>query len=214
VDEPTPLRRGFHRQLDVIDGKVTELFALVTAGLAAATDTFLAGDRESARAVADRDELIDSLYHDIETLVERSLLLQAPVASELRYLLSVLRIVPELERSGDLVEHIASRAARGIGLELSPRIRGLVDRMGEVAFELWRRAADAFADRDPDAADRLDRLDDTLDDLHTQFIAELAAGGVALPVAMEMSLVGRFYERLGDHAHHIAQRVRYLAQGP
>ena len=210
---PTPLRKGFHAALDAIDGKVISLFALVTEGLAGATETFLAVDRDSARALADRDELIDSLYREVEHQVEQSLVLQAPVAGELRYLLSVLRIVPELERSGDLVEHIASRAARGLGGELTPELRGLVARMGEVGVDLWRKAADAFADRDPTAADRLNRLDDQLDDLHTQLVGVLAAGTVALPVALEMSLVGRFYERLGDHAHHVTQRVRYLAQG-
>ena len=186
----------------------------MTEGLAAATDTLLAGDRELAREVADRDELIDSLYHDLEVLVERSLLLQAPVASELRYLLSVLRIVPELERSGDLVEHIASRAARGLGAELTPADARHCRRA-------WARSPSSCGSGRPTRSPSVTRppphgstgIDDKLDDLHTQFIAELAAGASPIAVAMEMALVGRFYERLGDHAHHIARRVRYLAQG-
>jgi len=119
---PHQLRKAFNQELDEIDAKVTQLFALVTEGLAAATDTFLAGDRVGAREVVGRDALIDSLYGDIEELVQRVLLLQSPVASDLRYLLSVLRIVPELERSGDLAEHIASRAARGLGALTARRL--------------------------------------------------------------------------------------------
>jgi phosphate transport system protein len=210
---PKPLRTAFHQDLDAMDEKVVQLFALVTEGLAAATDTFLSVDREAAQAIVERDALIDSLYLDIQTIAERVLLLQAPMAGELRFVLGVLRIVPEIERSGDLAEHIAARAARGLGAELTPRIRGLIDRMGSIATEMWRQTADAYADRDGAAPERLNRLDDEIDDLHLQLVAELASGAVPLPVALEMSLVGRFYERLGDHAVHISERLRYVVDG-
>ncbi len=210
---PDNLRRAFYRDLDEIDEKVTRLFALVTESLAAATDTFLAGDRASARLVVRRDQLIDSLYADVELLVQRNLLLQAPVASEMRYLLSMLRIVPELERSGDLAEHIASRAADGLGAELTPTVRGYVERMGTAAVVMWRAAADAFADRDGTAAPQLDALDDALDLLHDELSAILLAGELPVAAAIEMALVARFYERLGDHALHITERIRYLALG-
>jgi phosphate transport system protein len=199
--------------LDAIDEKVIELFALVTEALAAATDTFLAGDRETARAIVDRDKLLDSLYEDIERLVQRQIVLQAPVAGELRFLLSVLRIVPELERSGDLAEHIAARAVSGLGTQLTPHVRGIIQQMGQVGVVMWRKAADAYADRDGAAADQLNHLDDRLDDLHTELIAELTAGTHSVAVSMEMTLVGRFYERLGDHAVHVTERMRYAAQG-
>ena len=211
MSELTPLRRTFHHELDVIDTKVIELFAMVTEGLAAATDTFLAGDRESARQVADRDQLIDSLYHDVETLVERSLLLQAPVASELRYLLSVLRIVPELERSHDLVVQIAGRANHILNEDLSPRCQGLIERMGDLASDMWRQAVDSWYQRDRSAAANLGERDNEMDELYASLMAELASGRLALPVTMEMTLVARFYERLGDHAVNIARRVIYLA---
>jgi phosphate transport system protein len=205
------LRQAFRRAIEEIDQKVMQLFALVSESVAVATDMLLAAERASTRDVAQREQLIDSLYADIEQLVERHLLIQAPVASEFRYLLSVLRIVPELERSGDLAEHIAARAAAGLGAELTPAVRGFVDRMGSQASAMWRAAADAWADRDGDAAERLDELDDDLDELHEQLMTTLAAGEVSVAVAMEMALVGRFYERLGDHALHIAERVRYIA---
>jgi len=76
-----------------------------------------------------------------------------------------------------------------------------------------RGSADAYAERDPSGASRLREIDDELDDLHVSLTAELASGKLSIPVAIEVALVGRFYERLGDHAVNIAARVRYLATG-
>jgi phosphate transport system protein len=163
--------------------------------------------------IKQRDHIIDDLNEDLQGVVERNLLLQAPVASELRFLLSVLRIVPELERSGDLAEHIASRAAKGLGSDLTPAVRGLIEKMGNLGVSMWRAAADAYADRDGDASERIDKLDDQLDDLHDQLAELLANGELPIRPALEMALVARFYERLGDHALHITERVGYLA-GP
>ena len=206
----TELRIAFHQSLDEIDGHVTQLFALVTEGLAAATYALLAADRDAGRAVVQKDKVVDELYLRVEELTLREVALQSPVASDLRFLLSVLRIVPELERSGDLVEHIAAGAARGLAGELNPRIRGLVTEMGRVGVELWRMAADAYAERDGGAARRIADGDDELDELHLSLRTELASGSVrSVPVAIEMALLGRFYERLGDHAVNIARRIEY-----
>jgi phosphate transport system protein len=205
------LRKTFHQELEDIDSKVVQLFALVTESLAAATDSLLSGDRANAMAIKQRDSIIDDLNDDLQQVVERNLLLQAPVAGELRFLLSVLRIVPELERSGDLAEHIASRAAKGLGSELTPPVRGLIERMGSIGVSMWRAAADAYADRDGTASVAIDELDDELDALHDEMADLLANGALPLKPALEMALVARFYERLGDHALHISERVRYLA---
>lgn len=203
-----PLRADFHRELESIDEKVNRLFAMVTENLAAATDSLLAGDREQARQIAGADDVIDALESELETIVERTLLFQAPVASEFHHLITVLRIVPELERSGDLAEHIAKRAAKGLGSELPPSVRGIVEQLGQKVVAIWRSSADAFADRDRDAADRLDLLDDEIDDLHDDLWRILADSDVPTEVAMQMALVARFYERLGDHALHISARLR------
>ncbi len=210
---PDELRTAFHRELTEIDRQVVQLFALVTEGLAGATDALLSGDREAAKALVERDAMIDAVYIDVEDLVQRQIALQSPMADDLRFLLSVLRIVPELERCGDLTEHIAQRAARGITAELTPRLRGLIEEMGRVGVDLWRASCQAYISRDGEAEPRLRERDDELDDLHVSLTAELASGSLSLPVAIEMALVGRFYERLGDHAVNIAARVRYLATG-
>lgn len=210
---PEELRTAFHRDLREIDGKVVQLFALVGEGLAAATDALLSGDVDIARSLMERDDIIDSLYLDVEKLVQHQLALQSPMATDLRFLVSVMRIVPELERSHDLAEHIARRAARGLTSSLSPRVRGLLEEMGRVGVEMWRAAADAYVERDGAAAERLQNADDEMDELHVSLTAELVSGTITLPVALELALVGRFYERLGDHAVNIANRIRFIAEG-
>jgi phosphate transport system protein len=204
-------RQEFQRDLEAIEAKVIELFAMVAEDLPGATRALLSGNNEVLQVLNEREQVIDALYREIEELVNREILLQAPVASDLRFLLSVLRIVPELERSHDLVVQIASRANHLLGEDLSPRTRGLVERMGTLASEMWRQAVDSWYQRDRSVASMLEARDDEMDELHGSLLAELASGRMALPVTMEMTLVARFYERLGDHAVNIARRVVYLA---
>ena len=204
-------RREFDRQLDAIDAKVMELFTMVCEDLPPVTQAVLNGHNEVAGLLAERERIIDALYREIEQLVSREILLQAPVASDLRFLLSVLRIAPELERSHDLVCHIASRASHIPGAELSPRCRELITQMDQLACGMWRWAAACWCQRDGSAASALAEADDELDELHANLAAELASGTMTPPVMMEMTLVARFYERLGDHAVNIARRVIYLA---
>jgi phosphate transport system protein len=204
-------RQEFQRDLETIEAKVIELFAMVAEDLPGATNALLSGNTDVIQALTDRERAIDALYLEVEDLANREILLQAPVASDLRFLLSVLRIVPELERTHDLVMQIASRANHILGKDLSLRCRGLVERMGNLASEMWRDAADSWYQRDRSAAAALDLRDDEMDELYAGLTAELAAGGMTLPVAMEMALVAHFYKRLGDHAVNIARRVVYLA---
>lgn len=207
--EPPPkrLRVGYHREIDAIDQKVVRLFALVSEAVAAANEALLAADTDALATVRRGELTIDELMLELEIDLERLLLLQAPVAGELRYALTLIRIVPELERSGDLAVHIAKRASTGLAAQLTPTARGLLERMGTITSGLWHSAADAFADRDPTAGDRLEHEDDEVDDLHTELTKELLSGSVGTPEAADAVLVARFYERLADHAVHIAVRV-------
>jgi phosphate transport system protein len=204
-------RQEFSRELDAIEAKVIELFAMVAEDLPGATQALLTGDNQIVAKLAEREQAINALYPEVEELVNREIALQAPVASDLRFLLSVLRVVPELERSHDLVSSIAFRANHILSGDLSPRSRGLVERMGALASDMWRQAADAWYHRDRSAAAVLDEHDSEMDELHSSLIGELASGRMAVPVTMEMTLVARFYERLGDHAVNVARRVMYLA---
>jgi phosphate transport system protein len=204
-------RPEFHRELEAIEANVIELFGMVAEDLPRATDALLTGNSEIVRSLAERDRAIDALYPRIEELVDRELVLQSPLAFDLRFLVSVLRVVPELERSHDLVVNIARRASYILSEDLSPRSRGLVEQMGTVASDMWRQAIDCWRERDRSAAAALDDRDDEMDELFASLMAELGSGRMTLPVTMEMTLVARFYERLADHAVNIGRRVVYLA---
>jgi phosphate transport system protein len=193
--------------LEQIDGKMFQLFALVVEALAAATDALLSGDKHVAAVLSGRDELVDNVYNDVERLVNRAVALEARDKKDLRFLLTALRVVPELERSHELAEHIARRAAYGLGAELTPRARGLIDRMGKVGMTMWRKAADCWYDKEGTAADELAQRDEEMDELQTVLVSEVAASGAPSSVAMELALVARFYERLGDHAVNVARMV-------
>ena len=197
--------------IERIDREIVRLFALVGEGVAGATHSLLAADREAARILAESDEVVDMLYREVEQLAQKQLAQRSTGPEELRFLIIVLRMLPELERSGDLAEHVSRRALRGLGVELSPRSRGLVEQMGEVACEMWRATADAWSDRTPQVADHVEELDDEMDELHVALTAEIASGSMALPVAIEAALVARFYERFGDHAVNLARRISSLS---
>ena len=203
-------RDAFDTELEQIEARVVRMFTLVSEGLAAATEAFLADDREIARAIVAGDRDIDDLLHTLEQIVERRLL-DTPIGgpSEVRYLISVLRIAPELERSGDLIEHIALRTPQRLATDLTGRARGLLHDMGRTAQVMWSTAAEAYIDRDESCLIDLRELDDVLDDLHVELTAELSCGDVSVPAAIELGLVARFYERLGDHAVNVAGRVAH-----
>src|SRR6516225_7249579 len=116
-------RLEFDRELGTIEAKVIELFTMVAEDLPKATEILLGGDSESVRELAERDRVIDALYPQIEDLADRELLLQQPLASDFRLLVSVLRVVPELERSHDLIVDIARRGNLILSRDLSARSR-------------------------------------------------------------------------------------------
>ena len=145
-------RQEFQRELEGIEAKVIELFAMVAEDLPRATQALLSGDDEVLVVLIERERLIDALYPEIEELVNRELVLQAPVAVDLRFLLSVLRVVPVLERSHDLVMHIATQANHILSDELTARTRGLVERISTLVSVMWRRCDPADTRRRPPAA--------------------------------------------------------------
>ena len=186
---------------------VVHIFALVGEAIAGATHALLAGDRELAKLVVEQDIVIDNLVNNVVSRAESALLNNSSLAlGERQHLLTLLRILPEVERNGDLAEHIARRAARGLGNEMSPRSRGLVERMGEVATTIWREATDVIIDGKLEATGAIEDIDDELDDLHVSLTAELTSGSMMLPVAVELALLARFYERFGDHCVNLARR--------
>jgi phosphate transport system protein len=188
------------------EARVVQVWALVGEAIAGATHALLAGDRELAKAIVGNDEAIDELVNDLVGEVSRALELGTGTTADRRRLVTLVRTLPELERNGDLAAHIARRAARGLGQEMSHRARGLIERMGEVATTIWRAATDAVESGSQASLDGVEELDDELDDLHVSLTGELVSGSMPLPVAVEVAMVARFYERFGDHAVNLANR--------
>jgi phosphate transport system protein len=198
-------------ELEDLDDAVVRMFSLVREALDGATEIFLAADRKAARSLVERDHLIDALHRQADSTVMEELVRPGDFDLRQRHRhLLILRILPELERSGDLAEHIASHASQGLTEWLSPRARTLVAQMGAIGSEMWGLAADAYATGDGTVAELLRRRDDEIDDLHVSLTAELAAGRVSVPVAIEMALVARYFERLGDHAVNVTRRVHAM----
>ncbi|HWD95083.1 MAG TPA: PhoU domain-containing protein [Acidimicrobiales bacterium] len=187
--------------------QTVQIFALVGEAIAGATHALLANDRELAKRIVEQDIIIDELVNQLVWTAEERLLQSAPLDVEgRRDMLILLRILPEIERNGDLAEHVARRAARGLGSEMSPRSRGLIERMGEVATTIWREATDIIIDGKDQAVGAIEDIDDELDDLHVSLTAELTSGSMSVPVAVEVALMARFYERFGDHCVNLARR--------
>lgn len=206
-------RRQFDRSLEGIEAKVIMLFAVIAEDLPAAAKSLLDDSGETARALAEREQLTDALHAEIENLAGREILLQAPVASDLRFLLTVLRVAPELERSHDLIINIASRAGHIPATALSPAILDLTAQMADLACGMWEQAADAWYNRDRAAAAALSGHGTEMGRLHARLTAEIATAQTSAPAAMEMTQTARDYQRLGAHAVNITRRVTYLAGG-
>jgi phosphate transport system protein len=201
-----PSEPGF----DAIDHKVIQLFALVSEALSRATHALLSGDAQLGRAVIDGDLAVDSLTAEVELLIWEELQGRPVQGDDLRYLVGLLLIIPELERSGDLAEHVAQRAVEHLGAAMSPRSRGIVQSMTEVANEMWQQAADAFGEGGRVGL-RLAEEDEEMDILHESLTREVEAEEMSISIAAQVTLLARFYERLGDHAVNLARRIELLA---
>ena len=215
----TEIRKVFHEELDDIRDDVVRLAAMVGESIEAGTAALLDADLAAVESVIAADEPIDDLTHSIE---ERAFLLlaqQQPVASDMRMLVTVLRIIHETERIGDLMVKVAKAARRLYPHSLDPRVRGTLDRMREQAGAQLRLAIDAFATRDVAKAAALADMDDVMDDLQKNLFRiilahqEGAGADAELQRAVQIALVGRFFERIGDHAANIAERVQFMVTG-
>jgi phosphate transport system protein len=192
-----------------VDRRVGQLFALVTEALAGATQALLRGEIAVGIAVIEGDQLIDALTSEVEQTVWDQIETELPTGDRLRRLIGILLILPELERSADLAEHVAQRAVFNLGAEMSLLSRGIVQRMTEVALEMWKAAADAFSALVPQVIN-LDEEDEEIDILHERLTAEVARGEMPTAVAAQVTLLARFYERLGDRAVNLASRIAKL----
>jgi phosphate transport system protein len=211
------IRSTFHAELDGIRADVVRLAAMVTERIPWGTEVLLNRDLTEAQKLVEADDELDVLAIEIEERCYQTLVLQAPMAGDLRAIISAIHLVSELERSGDLMVNVAKAMRRLYSVEVDPRLRGLVSRMAAEAQKLMVVAVDAYVEGDDAKAAALDDMDDRLDTLHKEYIHaifEAHKGGTAdLEAGVQLALIGRYYERIGDHAVNIGERVRYMVTG-
>jgi phosphate transport system protein len=211
------VRRTFHQELDQIKADIVRVAAVVTECIPRGTDILLANDLQGAQRLIEDDDEVDSLALEIEERCYQVLALQQPVAIDLRSLVTAIRLTSEIERSGDLMVNVAKGARRIYGVQFDPRLRGLIERMSEEATRLFRLCIDAYVEGNASLAAALDDMDDGLDLLHKDYIQAIFeshhAGIIDLQAAVQLALIGRYYERIGDHAVNIGARVEYMVTG-
>jgi len=211
------LRTSYHEDIEDIRQRIVRLAGSVIEAIPRATGILLDGDLEGADYLISSDDEIDARSLDLEEECYRVMALQAPVASDFRTLVSAVKIVAEVERSADLAVNICKAARRLYGHGLDPRLRGLISRMAEQAQALYVAAIDSYVENDAAKAAAIDDMDSLLDGLQREFIQVIfeshAAGRIDLQVAVQLAVVARFYERIGDHAVNIGERVRYMVTG-
>jgi phosphate transport system protein len=213
----TETRRVFHEELDAILSDVLRLGAMAGDAIDAATNALLAADLAAVERVVADDQLLDDLTHDMEQRTYLLLAQQQPMAADLRMLVTVLRVIHELERIGDLMTKVAKASRRLYPHEIDPKLRALIDRMRHQAAAQVRLAIEAFADRDVARAAALADMDDVMDELQKELFQAIFSvrepDDSTLQLAVQMALVGRYFERAGDHAANVADRVLFMVTG-
>ncbi len=210
------MRSAYHEQLEQFDEALVHMTRLVNSAMIKATTSLLDADLVLAETVIAGDEEIDSVAHDLEEQALQLVALQAPVATDLRVLLSGLRISASLERMGDLAVHVAKAARMRYPASAVPiELRGVVTEMGEVAERIVQRTGDVLTTRDVDAAIQLAVIDDEMDSLHRQLFRAVLSDDWqdGVEAAIDVTLVSRYYERFADHAVTIGRRVVHIVTG-
>ena len=210
------MRDTYHDELDAISAGLVEMANLVGSAMSRATTALLDADLHIAETVITADEQIDALYRDVEARAFDLLARQQPVASDLRVLVTSLRMVADLERMGDNAVHVAKIARRRYpSSAVPPELRSTLLEMGHVAQAIVAKAGSVVAGRDLKLAAELEKDDDVMDELHRQLFTAILDDrwDQGVEAAIDITLVGRHYERFADHAVSVARRVVYLVTG-
>jgi phosphate transport system protein len=206
------LRPSFHGELDDVRSTIARLTSDIAAHVECATQTFLSEDMDGADRIIARDPENQATCADVEERCYRLLALQAPVACDLRAIIAALWIIAEVGRCGELAGNVCRTARHVHGPSLPPPICELVVEMAGRCASLVRDAGDAYVANDPGRIEQLRADDATLDALQREFIAAAIESSdlVDLPTAVQLARLARFYERTGDHAVAIGERVTYV----
>ncbi|MBU1225948.1 MAG: phosphate signaling complex protein PhoU [Actinobacteria bacterium] len=209
------IRHRFDELLEMLRRGSVEMGSLVLENTRRLADALLENDLGVAEAVIAADAEVDRKYVELERLAFETMARQQPVAGDLRFLVTITRLLYEIERSGDLVVNAAKGLVFQHGYVLSPEISGLLGRIAARVSELWAKGIEVLDEMDGEAAQWMDRLDDEVDDLVGEFYTLIGSGSetIGFDVAIELSRVGRYLERIADHAVNIAEHVTFIVTG-
>jgi phosphate transport system protein len=210
------MRDAYHKELESLDQGVVAMGALVEKSIHLATTAFIEGDKDLAGRVRAGDDEIDGFFMGIEKRCLALMAQQAPVAGDLRLVVAILGAISELERTGDIAYNVAKLVQKDDPPSQATReVRILLAELGAEAQKVLAAAIDAWSQKDEVAAAAVERQDDRSDELHGKVIAAilLIKGEDAVAAAIRLAMLGRYFERIGDHAVNLAERVRYFVTG-
>jgi phosphate transport system protein len=210
------MRDAFHEDLDSINQTLVEMSTLVAGAMGRATQALLTSNLELAEEVIADDDRVDAIQHELDNKTLDVMARQQPVASDLRNLVTSLRMSADFERMGDFAHHIA-RIARmrypqtAVPAELAPTVQA----MGDVAVALINKVTGLLQSRDINVALEVERDDDEMDKLHRKLFEVLLDDNWShgIEAAIDITLLGRYYERCADHAVSVSRRVYFLVTG-
>jgi phosphate transport system protein len=210
------MRNAFHEDLDTITDQLVEMTRLAGSAMGRATTALLDADVHLAESVIAADQQLDEIRAALDALSIDVLARQQPVATDLRVVVTSMRMSSDLERMGDLARHVAKVARLRYPQKAVPAsLTSHILEMGQVAERIVAKAGSVIASKDTDSAISLEKDDDAMDDLHRRLFASLLADKADFPAetVVDLTLLGRYYERFADHGVSVARRVVYLVTG-
>lgn len=210
------IRSVFQDELDNVSQSLVDLTAMVSTSMTKATTAILSCDLKLAEEVIATDVKIDDYQHETDSRIIDIIARQQPVASDLRALVTALRMGSDLERMGDLAHHVAKVARlRHPNAAVPPELVAIIQAMGVTAVAITEKTGVVISTRNTQMALEVERDDDVMDDLHRKLIAVLIepTWKHGIETAIDLTLLGRYYERYADHAVSIARRVYFLVTG-
>ena len=210
------MREQFQEELDGVGTTLVEMAGLVKIAMENATTALLTADLSLAEKVIADDLIIDEIQHELDAKTINLIARQSPVATDLRALVTSLRMSADLERMGDLAHHIAKSARmRYPATAVPPELSLTIEEMGRVCGKIIEKMALVVKNKDTERALEMEKDDDEIDGLHRKIIQTLLdpTWKHGVETAIDMTLLGRYYERCADHAVSIARRVYFLVTG-
>ena len=210
------MRDAFHEELDAIQATLVTMGEMVSTAMSRSSEALLKADVKLAEQVISEDEKLDTIQHDLEARAINLMARQQPVAQDLRILVTSLRMSADLERMGDLCHHIAKLARmRYPEVAVPAELVKTIESMGTTAVKIIEKSTHVVKTQDLQAAIELETDDDEMDKLHRALFVALLddSWSHGIETAIDMTLLGRYYERCADHAVSIARRVYFLVKG-